>query len=137
MEHVSVDQLPIALKQTLSRYVFVLSEEVNTASAEAMKALVSLTKRTAPRREGTKGTYHRYIDSRPIPGFVGYSAYQWYVKAPYYRLTHLLEDSHRIVSHGKDVGARTAGTHFLKKATKPVFASYEARLQQIIEGAGK
>lgn len=136
-KRVGEHELSDALQQTLSRYVFTLSNAVNEATAEAMQELVVLTKRTAPRRKGANGIYHRYIDSRQIPGHVGYSAYQWYVKAPHYRLTHLLEDGHWIISHGRFTGQYAHGTHFVRKATEKVFVAYENRLQQIIEQSGK
>ena len=133
-EAVSVEQLPGALKETLSRYVFVLSDAVNEATEEAMGELVAITKRTAPR---AGNTYRRYIASTPLPGVVGYSAYLWYVKAPHHRLTHLLEHGHRIKTHGRFVSKSTRASHFVADATKTVYANYEKKLETVVAQVGK
>ena len=132
-EAITVAQLPETLKETLSRYVFVLSEAVNEATAEAMSELVTITKRTAPR---AGGIYRRYIASKPLPGVVGYSAYLWYVKAPHHRLTHLLEHGHRIKSHGKFVAKSTRASHFVDDASKIVYANYEKKLETVVAQVG-
>ncbi len=135
MGAVSVEQLPEALKQTLSRYVVVLADEIDAASSAAMKELVLLTKKEAPKKTGE---FSRHIASKRIPGKLGRSSYLWYVKKPHADLGFILERGHLVFSHGKNTGVYTnRKINFVGRSLRQVRSRYEVRLQEIIKDVGK
>lgn len=118
--------LGAAISQELTIYHESIVEKVDAAGAEAVKKLVKLTKASAP--VGKRGSYKRNIASKLLKKGKRGSAYVWYVKAPDYRLTHLLIRPHPTLN-----GGQTKGDPFLKNAVDEVLPEYEEAVKEAIE----
>jgi hypothetical protein len=57
----------------------------------------------------------------------------WYVKKPKYRLTHLLENGHRIVVHGVDTGKMTKPRKHIEPASEIAKKQFESDVTEIIK----
>lgn len=131
---VPVAQLGAAINEELRVY----GEDVNRAIAEitteSMKELVKKTKANAP--IGARKSFKKNItaDYSKLKGsankFRNFSA-TWYVKAPDYRLTHLL-----VHGHEKKNGGRTRANPFLSNAVDEVVPDYERKLEEAIRNGG-
>jgi hypothetical protein len=126
-----------ALEAQLSRYNEELNDKLTTAVEESINQLVKLTKASAPR--GHRSQYRKNItaDRRDLKrakrgahgGFHGrVTSATWYVKAPDYRLTHLLVYGH-LKRNGVD---RTRANPFLQNAIDQVTPEYERKVKEII-----
>ena len=127
-------ELGAALEEQLTIY----SEEVNEGLAgvisDSIDKLVKLTKNTAPK--GKRGDFRRSIaaEKRQLSraggnGFRGRTLRAvWYVKAPNYRLTHLL-----VHGHATKDGGRTKGNPFLKNALDQVLPEYEKNVEEVLK----
>lgn len=116
--------LGTAIAQELTIYHQDVIKRVNQCSDEAVKALVKKTKATAPKKSGA---FRRSIAGKRLEkGNLG-DKYVWYVKAPHYRLTHLLVHGHAKVS-----GGRVKGDPFLQNALDEVLPTYEKAVTEAV-----
>lgn len=122
---IQVKALDTALKQTLEVYHQDVIEAIDTASEAAVKKLVKKTKATAPVRFGN---FKRSIASKRLRKDRNGSTYVWYVKAPHYRLTHLL-----VHGHAKRGGGRTKADPFLKNALDEVLPEYLENVEEALK----
>lgn len=113
-----------AIEEELTTYHKDVLARVNLASEEAVKALVKKTKATAPKRSGR---FRKNIASKKILGDHG-NRYVWHVKAPDYRLTHLL-----VHGHAKKNGGRVKGDPFLANALDEVLPAYEEAVKEAVK----
>jgi hypothetical protein len=90
-----------------------------------MQKLVKLTKASAP--VGKRGTFRRSITSTEKQVNNCMMLYTWGVKAPDYRLTHLLVHGHA----AKD-GGRVPGNPFLQNALDVVLPEYENAVKEAL-----
>ena len=100
---------------------------MNKEAHKAVKNLVKKTKDTAPvgRREKH---YKNSISSKKLNTDSSSVNYLWYVKAPDYRLSHLLNNGHVT----RD-GGRVKGTGFITTAEKEAVAQYEKGIEEVIK----
>lgn len=112
-----------AIEQELTLYHREVLNKVNKAGETAIKALVKKTKVTAPK---LTGRFRKNIASKTTVGQRG-NRYLWYVKAPDYRLTHLL-----VNGHAKQNGGRVDGDPFLQNALNEVLPEYEHAVEEAI-----
>ena len=126
---ISVDQLSETIGKELDNYNKTVIDGVKAEAKKSMDKLVKKTKETAPKKSGK---YRRAISSRKEWENPLAVEYQWYVKAPHYRLSHLLEYGHatRRIRNGK---ARTEGTGFIKKASDPIIEDYVKAVEEVIK----
>ena len=102
-------------------------ERLRAVTRENVTELVRRTKSTAPR---DSGDYAKHISadfkglSRELRSVKGV----WYVKAPHYRLTHLL-----VHGHAKRNGGRTREDPFLKNALDVILPKYEKEVEEAIK----
>jgi len=120
------EELSEAIKQELTMYSKLVTEGVDAAGLESIKKLVKLTKATAP--VGNRGSFKRNITSKEIANPIGTKTYVWGVKAPDYRLTHLL-----VHGHATKDGGRTKADPFLANALDQVLPEYERRVEEVIK----
>ena len=120
---ISLEQLGDAIQEELTIYHQNATDRVNQAGSKAVKDLVKLTKTSAP--VGARGSFRRNITSKETTAGNGMKVYTWGVKAPDYRLTHLLVHGHA----AKD-GGRVPGSSFLQNALDVVLPEYENAVKE-------
>ena len=101
-------------------------EKLNRLSKKAAKDLVTKTKATAP---VNRGNFKKHIASKLLVDSPRGNTYAWYVKAPDYRLTHLLVHGHETRN-----GGRTKADPFLKNALDEVLPNYERKVEEAVKG---
>lgn len=114
-----------ALAEELTIYHEDVIDRVNRAGETAVKALVKKTKATAPEMTGD---YRKRITSSVFPDKRGHKRYVWHVKAPDYRLTHLL-----VHGHATAKGGRTKANPFLKNAVDEILPRYETDVEEALK----
>lgn len=117
-------QLGSAISDLLGLYHEDLVERLNDASKRAVKKLVSLTKRTAPKHSGD---YVRSITHKVVVKLGGCKEFIWGAKAPEHRKTHLLVNGHLASD-----GSRVPGDPFLKNALDTVLPEYETDVEEVL-----
>ena len=122
---VQVKDLGAAISQTLTIYHQDVNEAIDAASDKAVKNLVKKTKATAPK--GARGSFRKNIASKLLRKGRNGNTYVWYVKAPDYRLTHLLAHGHAT----RD-GGRTRADPFLRNALAEVLPEYEENIKEAL-----
>ena len=121
------------MAQVLTIYAEEVNEKLRTITTESMKQLVKETKANAPigRRKGQfkKNIAADYSGTRrSARGLRGQNVHAtWYVRAPDYRLTHLLVNGHAT----KD-GGRTTPDPFLQNAVDHILPEYEQKVQEAL-----
>lgn len=115
-----------AIHQELTMYSKRVKDGVDEAGLDSIKKLVKLTKATAP--VGARGSFKRRITYKETTDALGSKKYIWGVKAPDYRLTHLLAHGHAT----KD-GEHTKADPFLANALDQVMPEYERRVEEVIK----
>lgn len=115
-----------AITEQLTFYHEDVVERVNAAGEKAIKALVSKTKKTAPKQSGD---FRKAITSAAEENATtGDIEYTWGAKAPHSRRTHLLVNGHAT----KD-GGRTKPNPFLQNALDDVLPAYEKDVEEAIK----
>lgn len=125
MPSVKIENLNKVIMDELTLYTSEIKEKTDKRTAECMEKLVKKTKDTAPVGHRKKH-YKSYITSKKLSN----GRYMWYVKAPEYRLSHLLENGHALRN-----GGRTKGTHFISKANEQIQKELEEGIRKDIENA--
>lgn len=114
-----------ALAEQLALYREEKVEEINAAGEKAIKKLVSITRKTAPKRSGD---YRKSITSASkVNSATGDKEFTWGARAPHYRLTHLL-----VKGHPTGNGGRTTGDPFLENALDTVLPEYERYVEEAL-----
>lgn len=126
VSRVSVTGLGTVIQQTLTLYHQDVNEGIDNCSKKAAKDLEKRTKATAP--VGYRGSFKRNISTKLLKKSLNGSTYVWYVKAPDYRLTHLLAHGHAT----KD-GGRTRADPFLADAVQVVTKDYEEAVKEVLQ----
>lgn len=124
-ETVTVEQMSAALAEQLDLYHTDKTAKLDKLSDKAAKNLVRLTKASAPVGK-RMGRYRSNIASKVKEQTRNGTVYAWYVKAPDYRLTHLLTKGHE-----KRNGGRTRGNPFLSNALEQVLPDYEKKVEEL------
>lgn len=136
--NVQASDLSAVLEAQLSKYNQDVNEQLAEVVDQSITKLVKLTKASAPRgkREGqfakniaadkrelkrAKSQMHAGLHGRVVSA-------TWYVKAPDYRLTHLI-----VHGHDKKGGGRTRANPFLKNAVDQVLPEYEQAVQEVFK----
>ncbi len=123
---IQVKDLDVKLDELLTMYHKGINDGVEFCSEKAVKDLAKITKTTAPK--GARGSFRRNITSGVKKKTRFATTYAWYVKAPDYRLTHLL-----VKGHATKNGDRTKGDPFLQNALDQVLPAYEAGVQSVFD----
>lgn len=136
--NVRADELSAVLEAQLSKYNQDVNDQLAEAVDKSITKLVKITKQTAPKgkRNGqfakniaaeknelkkAKRRVHAGLHGRVVKA-------TWYVKAPDYRLTHLI-----VHGHEKKNGDRTKANPFLKNAVDQVLPEYEQAVQEVFK----
>ena len=126
---ISIDEMADVIDKELAGYTRDVADEVKKAVDLTAKELLKNTRADAPKRTGEykkamaiKTRYEGLYDKRVT----------WYVKAPHYRLAHLLEKG-----HAKRGGGRVKAYPHIEKNEAKANADLERRVKEAIENAGK
>ena len=119
------EDLGKALAEQLTIYHADKLEKVNAVGEKAVKQLVKLTKKSAPKASGDFAKSLTYETEKKAGGDI---AYTWGAKAPHYRLTHLLVKGHPTVN-----GKRVKGDPFLENALATVLPEYEHDVEEALK----
>lgn len=126
-KNVAVENLCDSIMDELLFYGNSIVIGLDDISHKAINDLVKRTKDTAPVGKRRKH-YKNSISSRKIPANRQTVTYVWYVKAPDYRLSHLLNNGHATRN-----GGRVKGTGFIAKAEKEVVEKFEKEIEEVIK----
>jgi len=125
MANVSVDQLAAEIAKGLADYSQDVVEKVNASSEAVGKAAVKQLKQTSPKRYGKYAKSWTMktekVIGQPHTRII-------HAKAPYYRLTHLLE-----YGHAKRGGGRVEGKPHIRPAEEMVIKEFVAEVEEAIE----
>lgn len=124
---IKIGDLTQAVEKELTLYSESVRNSVTKEAKESMDRLVKKTKETAPVGHRQKH-YRDSITSKKTHEDKKGVTYTWYVKGSDYRLSHLLENGHAL----RD-GGRTEGTHFIQKASEPILAEFEQKVEEAIK----
>ena len=128
---VHVGELGSALEQELTIYAEEIQEGIRATTEASMKKLVKKTRATAPKGR-RQGQFKKNITADYRELKAGKRSRKtratWYVKAPDYRLTHLL-----VHGHEKKDGGRTKANPFLQDALDEVLPEYEKNIEEVIK----
>lgn len=127
---IQVKDLDADLSETLDIYHQGILDGINFYSEKAVKDLAKKTKATAP--EGARGSFKKNITGGIVKETRRGNTYAWYVKAPDYRLTHLL-----VHGHATRDGGRTKGNPFLANALKEVLEQWQKSVESVFSYYGK
>lgn len=118
-------KLAEAIQKQLTIYHEDVVERVDAAGEKAIKKIVKLTKDSAPEQSGQ---FKRSITYKKVTrDWKECSRFIWGVKAPHYRLTHLL-----VHGHATRNGGRVPGNPFLKNALDSVLPEYEEDVEEAV-----
>ena len=131
--HIHVGEMGSAMENMLEIYSQDVQDAIVDVTETWMKTLVRETKRTAPRgprngqfRKNITADYRELRRAKTLRGRTIRAT--WYVKAPDYRLTHLL-----VHGHATKDGGRTRANPFLKNAVDFVLPGYEHELKEVLK----
>ena len=126
---INVGDLADEIANTLSGYTVNVAEGVKVAVDETMKELVADTKKDAPDRSGR---YKKAIASKVCFEDNYEKRVTWYVKKPFYALSHLLEKG-----HAKRGGGRVKAYPHIENNREKAEARFTERVKEVIRNAGK
>ena len=125
MANVSVDQLAAEIAKGLADYSQDVVEKVNVSSDKVGKAAVKQLKQTSPKRYGN---YAKSWAMKTEPEVGQPHKRIVHVKAPHYRLAHLLE-----YGHAKKGGGRVEGKPHIRPAEEQVIKDFVAEVEEAIK----
>ena len=132
-EKIKPADLSRVIGDTLELYSEDVQKRVDKAGKKAVDELVRTTKDTAPYNVRHHGRHYvSCIAAGTRKTRTSGTVYTWYVKAPCYRLTHLLVHGHMDRS-GRH---RTKGDPFLENAWNKVRPEYERDVEEAVKDAG-
>lgn len=124
---ITSDNLADAIDRELTMYHEEVNEKLREVTRKSMTDLVRKTRATAP--EGKRGKFRKAIagDFRGLKRGNRKVSAMWYVKAPHYRLTHLIVKGHLTKN-----GDRTKANPFLQDALDEVLPEYENEIKEVL-----
>ena len=125
MANISVDQLAAEIAKGLAEYSQDVVEKVNVSSEKVGKAAVKRLKQTSPKRYGN---YAKSWAMKTEPEVGQPHKRIVHVKAPHYRLTHLLE-----YGHAKVGGGRVEGRPHIGPAEEEVIREFTREVEEAIK----
>lgn len=120
------EELSSVIEQELTIYSDSVMDGVRSAVRKSTHQMVTETK--AQRFKQDTGRYRKSIASRTERNTPNSMIMQWYVKAPHYRLSHLLE-----FGHATPNGRRTIAYGFISKAEANAIETLDKAVEEAIK----
>ncbi len=134
MANINIDQLAAEIAKGLADYSQDVIEKVNISSEKVGKATVKQLKRTSPRRPPPiGGKYAKSWTMKTEPEVGQPHKRIVHVKAPHYRLTHLLEYGHAVVNAGPGKKDRVEGKPHIRPAEEQVIKDFVSEIEEAIK----
>ena len=127
MAKIKIDQLAAEIAKGLADYSQDVVEKVNVSSERVGKEAVKRLKRTSPKRPGS-GKYAKSWTMKTEPEVGQPHKRIVHVKAPHYRLAHLLE-----YGHAKVGGGRVEGRPHIRPAEEEVIREFTREVEEAIK----
>ena len=124
MANINIDQLAAEIAKGLAEYSQEVVEKVNISSEKVGKAAVKQLKETSPKKSGK---YAKSWAVKTEPEIGQPHKRIVYVKAPHYRLAHLLE-----YGHAKKGGGRVEGKPHIRPAEEQVIKDFVQEVEEAI-----
>ena len=121
---VDISKIADTIAEELASYTLEVADGVKQAATESMKELVADTRADAPVRYGK---YKKAIKSKVSYDGPYERRLTWYVKSPYYRLSHLLENG-----HAKRGGGRVAGRTHIAPVEQKLIEEFEKAVKNAV-----
>ena len=125
MANIKIDQLAAEIAKGLAEYSQDVVEKVNVSSEKVGKAAVKKLKQTSPKRYGN---YAKSWTMKTEPEVGQPHKRIVHVKAPHYRLAHLLE-----YGHAKVGGGRVEGRPHIRPAEEEVIREFTREVEEAIK----
>jgi len=125
MTNIDIDQLAKEIAKGLAEYSQDVVEKVNVSSEKVGKAAVKQLKQTSPKKSGK---YAKSWAVKTEPEIGQPHKRIVHVKAPHYRLTHLLEHG-----HAKKGGGRVEGKPHIRPAEEMVIREFMSEVEEAIK----
>ena len=125
MSKINIDQLAAEIARGLADYSQDVVEKVNVSSDKVGKAAVKQLKQTSPKRHGK---YAKSWTMKTEPEVGQPHKRIVHVKAPHYRLAHLLEHGHAKVG-----GGRVEGIPHIRPAEEEVIREFTREVEEAIK----
>ena len=125
MATVKIDQLAAEIARNLAEYSQEVVEKVNISSEKVGKAAVKQLKQTSPKRHGN---YAKSWAMKTEPEVGQPHKRIVHVRAPHYRLAHLLE-----YGHAKVGGGRVEGRPHIGPAEEEVIREFTREVEEAIK----
>lgn len=126
---IKIEDLADTIGKELEIYDRDITQKIKRQAVKSIKQCVETTKLTAPVGKRAKH-YRDDIAWRTLEDTYRKTVVQWYVKAPNYRLSHLLNNGHATKN-----GGRVEGTNFITRAHDETVRDYEKEIEDIIKNA--
>ncbi len=134
MANINIDQLAAEIAKGLADYSQDVVEKVNVSSEKVGKAAVKQLKKTSPRRPPpVGGKYAKSWAMKTEPGVGQPHKRIVHVKAPHYRLTHLLEHGHAVANAGPGKKDRVDGIPHIRPAEEEVIREFTREVEEAIK----
>lgn len=130
MSNITIDQLGNAITAQLNTFETSVRNGVRKAVDQTMTEMVKETQANAQERPGG-GRYKKSIGA--VVGEDSLTTYSkvWRVKAPHYRLAHLLDKGHATRN-----GGHYSGNAHVTNAERHAVEAFQRRLEEVIRDAG-
>ncbi len=122
----TADEFDNELEQMLNSYSLEVEKAVDTASEKCAKQVNKVIKKHCT--FGGTGKYIRAFRIEKVKSSILTTGRRWYVKKPYFRLTHLLENG-----HAKRNGGRTKAYPHIKYGEEFAKANYENYVKEEVK----
>lgn len=129
------DDISRSLVALMRQYTGEVAAEIAQAVEEVGNDAVADLKSNAPRKKGKGGGKYRRSLTMELSKGNGKAGFIAYAKAPYYRLTHLLEDGHRTRLKAGKYGtkARTTAKPHFEPAQKKANQEALRRIEEVLK----